>query len=74
MPAGIGMHLCAVQRHRAQLEHPGLPRQRQHLDEQPLDIRKKSPPEGGDGVVVGMIVSRNEAERHRIVGRPLLGC
>jgi len=65
VPAGIGVHLGAVQRHRAQLEHTGLPRQRQHLDKQLLDIGKKAPPEGGDGVVVGMIVGRNEAERHR---------
>ena len=54
-------HLGAVQRHRAELQHPGFPGQQQHLDEQPFAV-EKTPPERGDGIVVGMIVGRDEAE------------
>ena len=71
VPAGVGVDLGAVQRHRAQLEQPGLPRQHQDLDEQPFDLREKPAPERGDGVVVGMIVGGDEAERHRIVSGAL---
>ena len=38
VPAGIGVDLGAVERHRAHLEHAHLARHRQHLDEQPLDL------------------------------------
>src|SRR3712207_7532489 len=34
-------------------------------------LPEKAPPEGGDGVVVRVLVGGDEAERHRIVGRPL---
>ena len=71
VPARIGMHLGAVQRHRAQLHHAGLPGQHQKLHKQTFDLRQKAPPERGDGVMVGMVVGGNEAERHRIVSRPL---
>ncbi len=37
VPARVGVHLGAVQRHRAELQHPGFPGQQQHLDEQPFD-------------------------------------
>ena len=45
VPAGVGVNLGAVQRHRAQLEQPGLPRQHQ-------DLRRtapRSPRETGAG-------------------------
>ena len=71
VPARIGVHLGAVQRHRAQPKHPRLPRQHQYLDEQPLDLAEKAPPERGDGIVVGVIVRGDEAEGHRIIRRPL---
>ena len=69
--AGIGVDLGAIQRHRAHLEHAHLARHRQHLDEQTLDLLEKPPPERGDGVVIGMLVRRDEAERHRVIARPL---
>ena len=71
VPARVGVHLGAVQRHRAELQHPGFPGQQQHLDEQPFDPVEKTPPERGDGIVVGMIVGRDEAESDRIIGRAL---
>src|SRR6476660_4750801 len=46
-PAGIGVDLGAVERHRAQLEHPYLARQFQHLHEQPFDLLEKAPPKRG---------------------------
>ena len=58
VPAGVGMYLGPVQRHRAQLQHPGLARQQQNLDEQGLDPPQKAPPEGRDGIVVRMVVGR----------------
>ena len=71
VPAGVGMHLGPIQRHRAQLQHPGLARQQQNLDEQGLDPPQKAPPEGRDRVMVRMVVGGDEPEGHRIVGRPL---
>ena len=71
VPAGIGMHLGAVKRHRAQLQHPRLARQHQDLHEKTFDLRQKTTPEGRDGVVVGMIVHRYETKRHGILGRTL---
>ena len=71
VPAGIGVDLRAVERHRAQLEHPYLARQCQHLHEQPFDLLEKAPPKRRDRVVIGMVVCRDEAERHRIVRRML---
>ena len=70
-PVRIGVDLGAVQRHRAELHHAGLARQQQHLHEQRLDPVQKAPTEHGDGVVVGMVVRRDEAEGHRIVTRTL---
>jgi len=60
-----------VQRDGAHLEHPHLARQLQHLHKQPLDLLEKAPAERRDRVVVGMVVRRDEAERNRIVRRPL---
>ena len=71
VPAGVGVDLRAVERHRAHLQHAHLARQQQHLNEQRLDLLEKPSPERRDRVVVGMIVGRDEAERHRVIGRPL---
>ena len=71
MPAGIGVDLGAVQRHRAHLEHAHLAGQQKHLDEQRLDLLEEAAAECGNGVVVGVLVRRDKAERHRIVGSPL---
>ena len=49
MPAGVGVNLRAVQRHRAHLQNAHLPRQQQHLNEQRLDLFQKPPPERRDG-------------------------
>ena len=69
--AGVGVDLRAVQRHRPHLQDAHLARQQQHLNEQRLDLLEKAPPEGRDRIVVGMIVGRDEPERHRVVGRAL---
>ena len=71
MAAGVGVDLRAVQRHRPHLQKAHLPRQQQHLNEQSFDLLQKAPPERRDRVVVGMIVGRDEPERHRVVGRTL---
>ena len=71
VPAGIGVDLGAIQRHRAKLEQAHLAGQFQHPHEQRFDVLEKAPTKRRNGVVVGMIVRRNEAERHRIIGRPL---
>ncbi len=70
VPARVGVDLRAVQRHRAQLQHAGLARQQQNIHEQLLDLGEKAPAEGRAGVMVAMIVRRDEAEGHRVVGRP----
>ena len=71
VPAGVGVDLRAVQRHRAHLQHAHLARQQQHLNEQRLDLFQKPTPERRDRVVVGMIVGGDETKRHRVIGRPL---
>ena len=69
--AGVGVDLGPIERHRAHLQHAHLARQHQHLDKELLDLLKKAPPKRGDRVVVGMLVGRDEAERHRVKGRAL---
>lgn len=69
--AGVGVDLRAVERNRSHFQHTHLARQQQHLNEQRFDLFQKPPPERSDRVVVGMIVSRNEAKRHRVIARPL---
>jgi hypothetical protein len=71
VPAGVGVNLRAVQRHRAHLQDAHLARQQQHFNEQRFNLLQKPPTERGDGVVVGMVVGGDEAERHAVVGRPL---
>ena len=71
VPAGVGVDFRAVEPDRPHVQHAHLARQQQHLNEQPLDLLEKSSPERRNRVMVGMIVSRNEAERHRVIGRPL---
>ena len=74
VPAGVGVDLRAVERHRAHLQHAHLARQQQHLNEQRLDLLQKPPPERRDRVVVGMVVRRDEAERHRSHRSPAPAC
>jgi hypothetical protein len=71
VPAGVGVDLGAVQGHRAHPQHTHFARQFEHLDEQLRDLLKKAPPEHRDGVVVGVLVGRDEAERHGVIGRAL---
>jgi hypothetical protein len=69
--AGVSVDLRAVDPQSAQLQHAHLTRQKQHLNEQPFDLLEESLPERRDGVVVGMIVSRDKTKRHRVISRPL---
>jgi hypothetical protein len=69
--AGVGVDLRAVEADRSHLQHAHLARQQQNLNEQSFDLFEKPPPERRDRVVVGMIVGRDETERHRVVRRPL---
>ena len=71
VPAGVGVDFRAVEPDRSHSQNAHLAREQQHLNEQPLDLLEKPPPERRNRVMVGMIVSRNEAERHRVIGRPL---
>jgi len=68
---GVGVDLGPVQAERAQREHARFLRQQQHLHAQPLEVGQEGGAKGGDGVVVGMPVARDVAERHRLVGGPL---
>jgi hypothetical protein len=69
--AGVGVDLGAVERDRAQLQHPHLAGKLQYLDEQCLDLLEEAPPEHGDRVVVWVLIGSSEAECHRIIRRPL---
>src|SRR4051812_19883140 len=69
--AGIGVDLGAVERDRAQLQHPDLAGELQHLNEQRLDLSEEASPERRNGVVIRVLVGGNEAERHRIITRSL---
>ena len=71
VPAGVGVDFRAVEPDRPHFQHAHLASQQQHLNEQPLDLLEKPPPERRDRVVVGMIVGRDKTERHRVIGRPL---
>ena len=71
MPAGVGVDLRAVEPQSTQLQHAHLTRQKQHLNEQPFDLLEEPLPERRDGVVVGMIVGRDETKRYRVISRPL---
>ena len=63
VPAGIGVDLGAVERHRAHLEHAHLARHLQHLDEEIPRSPEKLSPERCDRVVIRMLVRRDETER-----------
>ncbi len=65
--ASVGVDLGAVQRHRAELQHPDLAGHAEHVNEQLLDLLEKTTAEIGNGVVVGMLIGGDEAERHRII-------
>ncbi len=69
--AGVGVDLGPIQRHRAQFQHAHLTGQFQNLDKQRFDFLEEPTPECRYRVVVGVVVRRDEAKRHRIVGRPL---
>ena len=69
--AGVGVDLRPVQRHSPHLQDAHLACQEQDLDEQPLDLTQKPAPERGDRVVIGVVVRRDEAERHAVVGGAL---
>jgi hypothetical protein len=43
----------------------------QALHKQRFDLLQKTPPEGGNGVVIGMLIRGNKAERHGVIGRQL---
>jgi hypothetical protein len=62
--AGIGVDLRPVQRHSPHLQHAHLAHQQRDLNEQPLDLLQKPPPECGDRVVVGSLAAmkRNATE------------
>jgi hypothetical protein len=70
VPTGVGVNFGPVQRYHAHLQHAHFTRQSQHPHGQRLDLLQKSPPECGDGVVIGMIIRRDEPGRHGIVCRP----
>jgi hypothetical protein len=61
------MHLGPVQADRPQLQHTGLLGKQEHLDEEFLQFGQKGASKGGQRIVVGMQVARDEAERHRLI-------
>lgn len=60
--AGISFELGAIQGDGTELEQLHLAGQQQHLDGQLLQFGQETPPEGGQGIVVGMGVGRQVAE------------
>ena len=62
MPAGVGLDLHPIERDIAQLEQLQLPRQQQHLHEQPFQFGQEPAPERGQRVMVGMRVGREVPE------------
>ena len=60
MPAGVGVDFRAVEPDRSHSQNAHLARQQQHLNEHPLDLLEKPPPERRNRVMVGMIVSRKK--------------
>src|SRR5260221_5869384 len=69
--AGVGVDLGPIQRLRAQFQHAHLPGQFQNLDKQRFDFLEEPTPECRYRVVVGVVVRRDDANRHGIVGRRL---
>ena len=68
---GVGLDLGTVQADGAQREQLHLLRHLKHLNEQAGQFVEKAPAKGGQGVVVGMRAGGDEAEGHRVIGRPL---
>jgi hypothetical protein len=64
------LDLGAIQRHRAELQHPHLAGYAEHLHKQRLNLRQEAAAECRDGVVIGMLVGGDKAECDRIVSRP----
>jgi hypothetical protein len=62
VPARVGVDFRAVEPDRAHLQHTHLAREQQHLNEQPLDLLEKPPPERRDRVLDGDVLP-NEAAR-----------
>ncbi len=71
MLGGVRLHLRAVERHLAQLQHPHLPRDPQNLHKQRAQLLEKPLAEVRYRVVIRMQVGRHIPKRHRIVRRPL---
>ena len=69
--AGVGVDLGAVEADAAEAAELVLARDLQHLHEHGFKFLAETPPEGGQGVVVGMAVAGEVAKRQRVVGRPL---
>jgi hypothetical protein len=69
VPARVGVYLRAIQGHGAKLEHSHRTRKLQHLDEQGAELRHKALAKGRDRIVIGMLVARDVAKRHRVVRR-----
>src|SRR5712692_6823398 len=68
---GIGMQLGPVQTDCAQFQHTRLLRQQEYLHEQVLQFGQEGAPKRGQRIVVGMLVARDKAERHRLIGGAL---
>jgi hypothetical protein len=69
---GIGQDLRAVQGHMAQLDEPGLLAEGEHLGEQRREGSEVLLAEGGNAVVVGVLIRRRDAVRDLLMGRPLV--
>lgn len=68
MFGGVGLDLRTVQADFPHLEAAQLLSHDQNLVEEHFEIRQEPKPEGGDRVMIGMCVSRDISEGHRVVG------
>jgi hypothetical protein len=65
---GVGVNLGPIETDLAEFQDTHLLGNEQNLNEERLQLRKKPLAEGGDRIVVGMIVGSNVAKSDRIVG------
>ncbi|GEM_PF-2107030 len=68
---GIGQDLGPVEGHVSQAHQPGPLTELQHLAEQPREGWQVALPKGGQAVMIGMLVGRQDPVRNLLVGRPL---
>ena len=71
MLGGVRQDLDSIESEDPEADQPHLPRDAEDLYEHVLEVAEVLAPEGGDGVVVGVLVRREHPECDILVGGPL---